>query len=139
MFAGGAMVDIFGKKKMLSIYLMFLVILISALALFSVLWGNDKIIFGFTLLYYLAYTFLTIATFAAAMALCWKTVSATQFTLYMALANMGRSVGAWLVGVLKESMSWDYVFIITALSPLIAVIIIQFLNFEKHEKAIAKF
>jgi len=36
-------------------------------------------------------------------------------------------------------MSWDYVFIITALSPLIALIIIQFLNFEKHENAIKKF
>lgn len=139
MFAGGAMVDIFGKKKMLSIYLMFLVILISALALFSVLWGNDKIIFGFTLLYYLAYTFLTIATFAAAMALCWKTVSATQFTLYMALSNMGRAFGSGLVGTLKEQMDWDYVFIITAISPLIALIILRFLNFSKHLKTIKEF
>ena len=95
--------------------------------------------FPFILLYYLVAIFLNIATFATGMHLCWKTVAATQFTLYMALANMGRSVGAWLVGILKESMSWDYVFIITAILPLITVIIIQFLNFEKHEKAIEKF
>lgn len=139
MFVGGALVDFFGKKRMLSIYLIFLTVLIVSFAFFPGLWGVAKVVFCFVLLYYLVSIFLNIATFATGMHLCWKTVAATQFTLYMALANMGRSVGAWLVGVLKESMSWDYVFIITALSPLIAVIIIQFLNFEKHEKAIEKF
>ena len=139
MFVGGALVDFFGKKRMLSIYLIFLTVLIVSFAFFPGLWGIAKVVFCFVLLYYLVSIFLSIATFATGMHLCWKTVAATQFTLYMALANMGRSVGAWLVGLLKDSMSWDYVFIITALSPLIAVIIIQFLNFEKHEKAIEKF
>jgi len=139
MFVGGALVDFFGKKRMLSIYLVFLIVLIISFAFFPSLWSVAKVVFCFILLYYLVSIFLNIATFATGMHLCWKTVAATQFTLYMALANMGRSVGAWLVGFLKESMSWDYVFIITALSPLIAVIIIQFLNFDKHEKAIAKF
>jgi len=139
MFVGGALVDFFGKKRMLSIYLVLLIVLFVSFAFFPSFWDVAKVVFGFVLLYYLVSIFLNIATFATGMHLCWKTVAATQFTLYMALANMGRSVGAWLVGVLKENMSWDYVFIITALSPLIAVIIIQFLNFEKHEKAIKKF
>ncbi len=139
MFVGGALVDFFGKKRMLSIYLVFLIVLIVSFAFFPNFWGVAKVVFSFVLLYYLLSIFLNIATFATGMQLCWKTVAATQFTLYMALANMGRSVGSWLVGVLKESMTWDYVFIITALSPLIALIIIQFLNFEKHEKAIKNF
>ena len=139
MFVGGALVDFFGKKRMLFIYLVFLSVLIVSFAFFPSLWGIAKVVFSFILLYYLVAIFLNIATFATGMHLCWKTVAATQFTLYMALANMGRSVGAWLVGILKESMSWDYVFIITAILPLITVIIIQFLNFEKHEKAIEKF
>ena len=139
MFVGGALVDFFGKKRMLSIYLVFLIVLLVSFAFFPSLWDVAKVVFGFVLLYYLLSIFLNIATFATGMQLCWKTVAATQFTLYMALANMGRSVGSWLVGVLKESMTWDYVFIITALSPLIALIIIQFLNFEKHEKAIKNF
>ena len=139
MFVGGALVDFFGKKRMLSIYLVFLVILIVFFAFIPSLWAVAKVVFCFILLYYLVTTFLSIAEFSTGMHLCWKTVAATQFTLYMALANMGRSVGSWLVGILKESMSWDYVFIITALSPLIGVIIIQFLNFVKHEKAIKKF
>lgn len=139
MFAGGALVDFFGKKRMLSIYLVSLIILIVFFAFIPSFWAVAKVVFCFILLYYLVTTFLSIAEFATGMHLCWKTVAATQFTLYMALANMGRSVGAWFVGVLKESMSWDYVFIITALSPLIGLIIIRFLNFEKHEKAIKKF
>ena len=73
------------------------------------------------------------------MTLCWKTVSATQFTLYMALSNMGRAFGSGLVGTLKEQMDWDYVFMITAISPLIAFIILRFLNFSKHLKTIKEF
>lgn len=138
MFVGGALVDFFGKIRMLSLYLIFLVILMVSLALLPGLWSNDKVVFGFVGLYYLANTFLAIATFAAAMQLCWKTVAATQFTLFMAISNMGRAVGSGLLGTLKESLNWDYVFIITALSPLIAIVIIRFLNFKKHNTTIEK-
>lgn len=136
MVFGGALVDFFGKIRMLSIYFVFVMILLLVFAFFPSFWGVVKVVFGFVLVYYLITTFISIAEFATAMHLCWKTIAATQFTLFMASANIGRSVGAWLVGILKEKMSWDYVFLITALLPLVALIIIQFINFEKHKKSI---
>ena len=139
MFVGGALVDFFGKIRMMSVYLIFLVILILSFALLPNLWGNDKVVYGFMGIYYLVYTFLSIATFAAAMQLCWKTVAATQFTLFMALSNMGRASGSAILGTLKENLNWDYVFIITALSPLITLVIIKFLNFKKQANSIEKF
>lgn len=138
MFAGGALVDFFGKVRMLSIYFVLIIILFLSFALMPSLWSSDKVIYGFVGLYYLLYTFFTIATFAAAMQLCWKTVAATQFTLFMAVSNMGRAVGAGLLGTLIESMNWEYVLIITGLSPLIAIVVIQFLNFKKHQDSIEK-
>lgn len=136
MVLGGALVDFFGKIRMLSIYFVLVIILLVVFAFFPSFWSVVKVVFGFILLYYLITTFLSIAEFATAMHLCWKTIAATQFTLFMASANIGRSVGSGLVGVLKERMSWDYIFFITALIPLVALILIQFINFEKHKKAI---
>ncbi len=94
MFIGGYMVDYFGKIKMLSVYLSLLIILIAVFAFMTDLWSNNIVIYAFITSYYTLYTFLCIAVFASAMHLCWKTVAATQFTLYMALSNMGRAAGA---------------------------------------------
>lgn len=132
MFAGGALVDFFGNKKMIIIYLTITIILICGLAFLPDLWKNDKFIFGFILLYYLFYTFLCIAMFAASMKLCWQVVAATQFTLFMALSNTGRAIGSGLVGTLKELMSWDYVLLCITVSPLLTIIFIKFINFKKH-------
>jgi PAT family beta-lactamase induction signal transducer AmpG len=139
MLAGGILVDFYGKKRMLAIYLFLLIGLIISFAISPSLWSIAKIVIAFILIYTLLTTFLNIAIFATGMQLCWKTVAATQFTLFMTIANMGRSIGAWLLGVLKESMTWDYMFLIIALLPLVALFIIQFLNFEKHQKAVGKF
>ncbi len=136
MFVGGALIDFFGDKKMIIIYLIVTIILITGLALLPDLWGNDKFIFGFILLYYLFYTFLCIGMFAASMKLCWQTVAATQFTLFMAFSNMGRAFGSGLVGTLSEIMSWEYVLLCTALSPLLTIFFIKLINFKKHRNAI---
>ncbi|MDO7171492.1 MFS transporter [Mariniflexile sp. AS56] len=139
MFVGGALIDFFGDKKMLIIYLTATLILITALALLPNLWGNDKIIFGFILFYYLFYTFICIGMFAACMKLCWQTVAATQFTLFMALNNMGRAAGSGLLGTFKELMSWEYVLLCTALSPLLTIVFIKLINFKKQREAIDTF
>ncbi len=139
MFAGGAIVDFFGDKKMIIIYLIVSIILIGGFALLPDFWQNDKFVFGFILLYYLFYTFLCIAMFAASMKLCWQVVAATQFTLFMALSNMGRAAGSGLVGTLKELMSWEYVLICTAISPLLTIFFIKMINFKKHRKSIDEF
>lgn len=139
MFAGGALVDFFGNKRMLFIYLVIIIILITGFALSPGLWHNGKIIFAFILLYYLFYTFLSIGMFAASMKLCWQVVAATQFTLFMACSNMGRAVGAGLVGTLKDMVSWEYVILITAISPLVTLIFIKYIDFKKHREKVMKF
>ena len=124
---------------MISIYLIATIIIIGGLALLPEFWKNDKFIFGFIMLYYLFYTFLCIAIFAACMKLCWQVVAATQFTLFMALSNMGRALGSGLVGTLKEVMSWEYVLLCTVISPLITILLIKLINFKKHRKSVEEF
>lgn len=139
MVIGGYLVDLFGKMKMLIRYLTLIALLISVFAFTSNLWSNNIFVYAFILCYYTMYTFLCIAVFASAMQLCWKTVAATQFTLYMALSNMGRASGSALLGVLKTYLTWDYVFLCIAIPPIIMALMMKFVCFDTHRKKINSF
>lgn len=133
MIVGGALVDFFGKIRMMSIYLICLIVLIVSMSLFKVYWLDTIMVQAFIILYYILYTFLTIAIFATAMELCWKRISATQFTLYMAISNLGRATGAGFLGEIKDYfVSWDYVILTYAISAIIMLTLLFGMNTKKH-------
>jgi PAT family beta-lactamase induction signal transducer AmpG len=139
MIFGGIIVDMFGAKKMLTIYLGVYVLLFGVMGLSSNFWGNDTVVFGFMLLYLLFSTFISISIFASAMKLCWKTVAATQFTLYMAISNMGIALGRGALGVLNDFLTWENIFLLMAVISLITITFIKYLNFTKHSKSLKAF
>lgn len=133
MFVGGALVDIYGKKRMMSIYLIALIILTISMAALSIYWPTTFFVPTFIISYYILYTFLTIAIFASAMELCWKRISATQFTLYMAISNLGRATGAGYLGFFKDFLiKWEYVILIYTVASLIMLMLLRYINFNKH-------
>ena len=133
MFVGGALVDYFGKTRMMTLYLITLTMLVVFMAIFKNSWTNSLFVPGFIIAYYILFTFLNIAIFAAAMELCWKRISATQFTLYMAIANIGRATGAGMLGSIKNFFEvWEYVFVVIALFALIMIVLIRRMNVNKH-------
>lgn len=136
MFVAGALIDIFGKIKMLRIYLAMLIVLLVSAALAQPYWENRILIISFVSAFYILTTFTTIAIFAAAMNLCWKRISATQFTLYMAISNLGLASGAWLMGILSEWLSWEYIIAIAVIFPLVMLILTPFIHFENHTKKV---
>jgi PAT family beta-lactamase induction signal transducer AmpG len=69
------------------------------------------------------------------MQLCWKQVAATQFTLYMAILNFGMSTGSYLMGRMEQIMEWKNIFLVNILFISVMVVVIYFMNFEKHTKA----
>lgn len=138
MFAGGALADLFGKKRMMSIYLVGLIVLVSAMAFSKMYWLRPYLVEGFMGTYYTLYVFLTVAGFATGMGLCWKRVAATQFTLYMAISNLGRATGASLLGPLREILPWEYVILSFSGFAIVMLIFIQLLNTKKHLTDIEK-
>jgi PAT family beta-lactamase induction signal transducer AmpG len=70
------------------------------------------------------------------MQLCWKRVAATQFTLYMAISNLGLAAGAAVMGQLKGFLDWEYVILIYVLFAVVMLVLIRFINFEKHQKRV---
>ena len=138
LLAGGALADFFGKRKMISIYLFLFTILMMCMSLMKIYWNTEHFVTGFIGLYYTLYVFTTITSFAIGMQLCWARISATQFTLYMAVANIGKSVGAALLGPLKISFSWELIFLIVAPLSLGSLLFVLILRMKKHLVSVAE-
>ena len=132
MLLGGILIDKFGKVRMLNIYFFLLITVISLLAFLKNYWVNSWLISGFMVIYQVLYVFSTIGIFATAMQCCWKKVSATQFTLYMTISNIGRIVGAKSVGPIKHSFNWQYTFFAFAMMIALAWLILQFTFLHKQ-------
>ena len=132
MFAGGALADLFGKKRMMTIYLISMILLVTVMAFSKAYWATPYYVEGFIGVYITFYVFLTVAAFATGMSLCWKQVAATQFTLYMAMSNLGRAFGASLLGPLRDFLSWEYVILSFAVFALGMLIFILLIHTKKH-------
>jgi len=138
MFVGGALVDFFGKKKMLLVYTLFWLISFVGFLFFNSDWFSDTVasilIFALTA----GVVFSSIATLTICMTHCWKRVSATQFTLYMTLNNVGRSAGSGMAGYVKEYFDWYTTFTFGLVVLVLAMVLIGFLRIKKQLKTIER-
>lgn len=138
MLIGGFLIDKFGKIRMMNIYFFLLIALISSLVFLKTSWENTSLIIGFMVFFQILYTFSTIGSFAIAMQFCWKKVSATQFCLYMAIANLGLSTGAKLIGPIKDRFDWEYTLFAFVLLFAVAWALLQFIHPGKHAEKVAE-
>jgi MFS transporter, PAT family, beta-lactamase induction signal transducer AmpG len=136
MFVAGALIDFFGKIRMMTIYLICLIGLVLMMTFMKSNWGNDLYIYGFFAGYMILDTFITIAIFATAMQLCWKRISATQFTLFMAISNLGMAAGSKLLGPLTENLNWEYVILSVVVFAFIMLVLIRYIHFDNHLKKV---
>ena len=136
MIIGGFLIDRSGKKRMMSLYFIGMVIITAALSYFKIYWVNTTFIFSFMVIYNLLYTFACIGIFAIAMQCCWKKVSASQFTLYMTIANLGRIALAALIGPIKANFNWQIALFAFAIMIILAFILLQFLNINKQAQRV---
>ena len=138
MFVAGAMIDIFGKVRMMVSYAIALIALLLIMSLLTRYWTNEIFMIGFFVAFYSLDAFMTIALFAIAMQLCWKRIAATQFTLYMAISNLGLAAGPYIMGIMKTHFSWKYVFMVYLVFMLIVLVLMRFINFDKHKIKVAE-
>lgn len=139
MIIGGLLIDRFGKKKMINMYFLLFGLLFLAFYLGKDYWTNKMFVGGFMTLFLALYVFTSIGFFALAMQSCWKKVSATQFTLYMAIANMGYSLGAKAMGPIQGAIGWEYAFLAIIPIFVLALILVQFLQIGVQEARVKEF
>ena len=138
MLIGGIVIDKFGNVRMMNIYFFLLIFLTAGFVLLKSYWASSLFIVSFMIIYQVLYVFGCIGIFAIAMQCCWKKVSASQFTIYMTIGNLGHIVGAKMIGQLKLQFSWEYTILAFSAMIVLAWILIQFLNIKNHLKHVDK-
>ncbi len=138
MLIGGFLIDKFGKKRMMNIYFFCMVASTVTLVFIKSYWTNATFIYGFMLLFNIMNVFATIGLFAIAMQCCWKKVSASQFTLYMTISNLGRIALAALIGPIRAHFTWEITLLAFAIMIGFAWLLLQFLNISKQVEGVSK-
>jgi len=138
MLMGGALIEKFGRIRMMNIYFFLMIITNAALSFLKTYWDNHTFIYSFMIAYNILYTFSCIGIFAIAMQCCWKKVSASQFTLYMTLSNLGRLALAALIGPIKDNYSWQISLFAFSIMLGISWLLMQFLDLNKHLSKVEK-
>jgi PAT family beta-lactamase induction signal transducer AmpG len=74
---------------------------------------------------------------ALCMNICWWKVAATQFSVYMAFSNLGRSMGAGLYAGISEQVSYAQVMQIAAIGLILSALVLMTFHQDRQQRAIA--
>jgi PAT family beta-lactamase induction signal transducer AmpG len=136
--AFGAMADRAGLVKVLFIFILLRMVGFVVFAYTEEYWPNDEYFKAMMLAEGIMSQFVTITVIALFMRLCLPQVAATQFAVYLALANLTRSIGSGVVVPLGGLMDYSQMFLVMAGLHVVFLLLLPLLNFEKHERDNAK-
>lgn len=136
MFIGGNIIARLGTLRGLKIILLALVGIGAIMGLLPMMWEEVLTIKTFIFSLYIIRTLLLIALFTACMAICWKKVAATQFTLYMTISNLGISLGAGFFGFLQKWCSSAQIFFVFAAVIFLLFLLVQKVDLDETSKKI---
>ena len=102
----GPMIDRFGAQKMLLLTIAVVAVHAFLIAGTQQLWTDSTYMLVMLSVWVVMLPITSVCVFALAMAICSKNVSATQFAIYMSVANLGASAGSKAYGVVAEQASY---------------------------------
>ena len=127
--AMGPAIDRMGAKRMLLLVVALLGIHAGRISQTQHLWQNTLYVRTMLSIWVMMLPLVMVSSLSLAMAICKSVNSATQFAIYMSVANLGHSFGSKIYGMVAEKSS--YVQSYTMLSAL-AVAMIIVLLFHRH-------
>lgn len=129
----GPVIDKFGAKQMLLIALVAYGIIFLVAGSNVVLWTIPAFTLGVAASEAMINQAIFISFIAVHMSICWNKVSATQFAIYMAWANLGRSLGAQIYGTIEASLAEGEAFLIMGAFGFLGAGILLLLDLKKHD------
>lgn len=128
----GPMIDRRGAERILFWAMVSFGILYLATGFASPLWATDWFA-GFVLF---AQAFAAQAVFVSFisvhMGICWTKVSATQFAIYMAWANLARSIGAGIYGNVEPHLTYEQEFMVMGVLCFVGAALLLAVSLPKH-------
>ncbi len=130
----GPLIDRIGSFRVMGAAIAFRMILFAVFALTADYWQNADWVKAMVLLAYCSGQIVTVTIIALFMRLCLKRVSATQFAVYMASANLTYSMGSGALAPLGAYLDYEGMFFVMAGLHLAFLLLLPFVNFERHER-----
>ena len=138
MLIGGYLIEKFGKKRMIGIYFLLIMLLVISLITLKMYWAATPFIYGFIIVYRWLNAFAKIGVYAIAMQCCSRKISASHFTFYMTIGAFGSMIGATLIGPIKDNFSWEITFFSFVGMLALAWATMHFLNIGQQLEQIAE-
>ncbi len=132
----GPLIDRIGAKGTLIFTIALVGIHAFTLAQTQHLWENTLYVRTMLSIYVMMLPIAMVSTLALAMAICDSKVSATQFAIYMSVANLGHTFGSKTYGIVSEQSS--YVQSYTIMSLLVVGMIVIMLLYQQKPQAAGK-
>jgi PAT family beta-lactamase induction signal transducer AmpG len=123
----GSMIDRFGAKRMLILTISLVALHAFLLAETQYLWENATYVKVMLAAWVMLGPVTMVCMIALAMTVCSSATSATQFAIYMSLANLGSSAGSKTYGVISTQTSYVEAYLLLG-AITIALIVIIFLH-----------
>ena len=137
--AVGPAIDRFGAKRTLMIGLLASASLHLLVGALPTIWENTTDVLALYCVVTLLEQLIFVSIIALFMNLCASKVSATQFAVYMALANLGRSMGAWLLGAVDDYLGFFQDFLVMGALLLISAALLALFSAPAHSRRLAAF
>lgn len=131
----GPLIDRVGAKRILAMTIALVGIHAMLIAQTQSLWQETLYIRVMLSIWVLMTPVVMVCVIALAMAICSSSHSATQFAIYMSIANLGASAGSKVYGMVAEG--WSYVdnYMMLAALVMVAMIILYFHRHRHDQKS----
>jgi len=126
----GPMIDRFGAKRMLILTVSLVAVHAFLLAQTQYLWENAAYVKVMLAAWVLLGPVTMVCMIALAMTICSGATSATQFAIYMSLANLGTSAGSKTYGVIAEQTSYGDAYLLLG---AITIAMVATIFFHRHK------
>lgn len=135
-FAGlliGPLIDRFGAKRIAIISMIWVAALWGLFALTPSGWSSVSYILPIVLLVEIGMQAFMISIIAQHMNITWIKIAATQFAVYMAIANLGRSAGSAVFAGLSGVLELQQIFLVMAVLMLLAGLLLLPFSESRHQ------
>jgi PAT family beta-lactamase induction signal transducer AmpG len=126
----GPMIDRFGAKQMLLLTIVLVCIHAFLIAQTQNLWQDSTYVRVMLSIWIMMLPVVMVCVLALAMTICSSSTSATQFAIYMSVANLGHSAGSKIYGMLADQASYVESYMMLG---VLAAVLIFALFFHRHK------
>ena len=130
---GGLLIDKIGSRMGIWVSGAVSSALLIAMGSMPHMWTTDWFLIGFIVGMELFMLLWTVAAIPIFMKLCTPAVAATQFTIYMAMANFGRPAGAGMASWATAADNPQWIYFICAGCLVVAMLIVTFVTLPRGD------